>query len=865
MDANLCPANSTGKSLFRMMSPQPIDGFRFGDLVVDPTGRRVLNAGKRLPVGPLEFKLLLTLLRNRDRVFTSEELRIQVWSDDPDSAVAHAQDPNALYVAIRRLRSALGDHGKFIVNIPKVGYTVSEHALIDEPQAPSDEMPRSQTPFVGRVAEIATISHALNDSNLVTLVGPPGIGKTRLAIECSRKLQRPFEHGQHLIDLASIDDPQFVINAVATHLKIVENAEHDLEQVLTDFVSTRSILLVFDNCEHLIEESARVISLLSKCAGVCIIATSREPLLLAEETIVTVGPLATPATNGHSTVEDVLGFDSSRLFVELAKRRLPEFELTSREAPFVAELCCKLEGVPVAIELAAAQIDAYPIEQIVAAMSDRFRLLQRRGGRASRHDTLEAAIGWSYNLLSEEEAMLFRRLAVLTGGWTADIAASVCADDKLAHSEIVHSLAGLVRRSLVHIHSRRGSARYNMLDMVRQYAKRRLAEAGEEASIMERRTSVLLDLAERSFDEGNSGDWPRILEEEYDNMRAVLVHTIERDADVVSGLRMTGALMRFWFQHGHIAEAQKWTNAALEKDDGSNPAARARALMAAGFCFGQTPGLDKDADLRRSHFDESVRIWGELEDKQNLGVTLIGYAFFLNRLGDYDAAIEKAERSVELLEQTGNLLLKARAANNLALTLLEIGEFRRAQPILEQALHEARLSNDEFLQGACLHNMAEVALHLGNNENGDEFAAESIRLFEHLNHRPFVARTRVIQGQIQAARGNLDAAAALQKQALLESVEIGDNQVMAEALATLAATLSLSGKQCETALLLESAAKGLCEKLKISFGPAREDLLAKQMRKARSAVGRSTAESAAAKARGLSVVQILGIINDVTG
>ena len=845
-----------------MTPSQSIEGIRFGELVVDTAGRRVLSGGKRLKIGPLEFKLLLALLRERGRVFSAEELRIKVWADDPEAGVAYAQDPNALYVAIRRLRAALGDHGKFIVNIPKVGYTVSEQAVIDLPSAAADEIPRSNTPFVGRQAETSVISQALNDSNLVTLVGPPGIGKTRLAIECARKIQRTFEHGQHMIDLAAIDDPQFVINAVATHLKIAEDPSLDLERVLTDFLSARSILLVFDNCEHLIDEAARVISFLSKFAGVYIIATSREPLRLADETVVTVGPLSIPTTNGSSSVEDVLGFDSSRLFVELARRRLPEFELTSREAPFVAELCCKLEGVPVAIELAAAQIDAYPVEQIVSAMSDQFRLLQRRGGRASRHDTLEAAIGWSYDLLSDEEATLLRRLSVLTGGWTAEIASAVCSDEKLSPSEIVHSLAGLVRRSLVHIHSRRGSPRYNMLDMIRQYAKRRLTEAGEESAILKKRTSVLLELAERSFDEGNSGDWPRILDEEYDNMRAVLVHTIDRNADIVSGLRLTGALMRFWFQHGHIAEAQKWTNAALSKDDRSNPAARARALMAAGFCFGQTPGLDKDAELRRSHFEESVHIWNELGDNQNLGVTLIGYAYFLNRLGDYDAAIEKAERSVELLKETGNVLLAARAANNLALTLLETGEFERAQPILERALDDARTSDDEFLQAACLHNMAEVALHLGNTENGDEFAAESIILFERLNHRPFIARTRVIQGQLEAARGDLDSALALQKRALFESVEIGDNQVTAEALATLAATLSLGGKQCETALVLESAARTLCERLKIGFGPARERLLTKQMENARFLVGPSKAKLAAARARRSSVAQIVEIVRN---
>ena len=389
-----------------MTTSKPTEGIRFGELLVDTAGRRLLRDGKRIRIGPLEYKLLLTLLRNRGRVFTAEELRIQVWADDPDSGIAHAQDPNALYVAIRRLRSVLGDHGKFIVNIPKVGYTISEQIVVEDSSAPLDEMPISSTPFIGRLAETSLILQTLNDSKLVTLVGPPGIGKTRLAVECARTIGRTFDHGMHLIDLAAIDDPQFVSNAVASCLTIPEDPEQDLEKVLTEFLRTRSVLLIFDNCEHVIEEAANVISFLGKLSGVRIIATSREPLLLADEAVVTVGPLAIPTTNGRSTVDEILRFDSSRLFVELAKRRIPEYELTSHDAPFVAELCGKLEGVPVAIELAAAQIDAYPVEQIVSAMSDRFRLLQRRGGRASRHDTLEAAIEWSYNLLSDEEKTL---------------------------------------------------------------------------------------------------------------------------------------------------------------------------------------------------------------------------------------------------------------------------------------------------------------------------------------------------------------------------------------------------------------------------------------------------------------------------
>ena len=843
------------------MDPQIADIIRFGDFVLDTQGRRLLHEGSRVALGPLEFKLFETLVKNRHRVLTGDELRILVWSDDPSRQVLPAQDVNALYVSIRKLRAALGDAGKWIVNIPKVGYTISGEARIEVLTASTSDMPDDATPFVGRENELNLVRQSLTRSRLITLTGPPGVGKSRLAREAVKSLDRGFSSGIHYVDLTSVDDGQYVPRAVLSSFDLPDSHESDLKESFSKFFNERSVAIIIDNCEHVIESASKVIEVLVGAGrNVYVIATSREPLLLPNETVITLRPLSVPTQAGGLKLEQLMEFGAVRLFVELADQRRPDRPLADRDIPYVAELCRQLEGIPVALELAAAQVDAYSVKQIVDLLGDGFQLLRRRGGETKRHNTLDAAIEWSYNLLTAKEQMLFQRLSVLKGGWTTDIASKTCSDDKVSAVESVHLLAGLVRRSLIQMYSRKGSQRYNMLEMIRQYGRAKLSEAGDEARMLKSRTAVFLELVERSFDDGDRGEWPAILEAEYDNIRAVLTRTIDESEDIVAGLRMCGSLSRFWFNHGHISEAQAWTKKALDKDDGSNPPARAKVLMAAGFFFGQTTGPDQDTDLRRSYFEESIRIWEDVGDKRNLGITLVGYAFFLNRHGEYPKAIEIAERSVEVLRETDSPVLLARAANNLALTLLETGEFQRALPMLEKALRDARSSNDVFLEAVCLHNLAEVARHMKDFGNSENFAARCLELFESLGLRPNVARTKLLQSEVAAAKGEIDKALDLQMQVLEEFTEIGDNQGIADAIDVIASTMSVQDTDHELAILLASAAATLRGELNVGAGPAREKLFQAQLKKSRSAVGKAAAESAASKGRTLSVAQVTDLI-----
>ncbi len=745
------------------MTPQTPENIRFGELNVDLAGRRLFRDGKRVSLGPLEFKLLETLLNACGRVLTPDELRIAVWASNPNTTVVPAQDANALYVAIRKLRSALRDHGKYVVNIPKVGYTISEDVVFDDISEPPNF--QSASLFVGRGKEIEDITDLLAATRTVTITGPPGVGKSRLAREISNLLQGGHANPVYLIDLSSLDSGRFVAKAISSALGIPDNPGKNILNELESYFESKTAILILDNCEHLVEDvSETVFRLQNSTPRLTVISTSREPLQVPGETVFPISPLPVPRSDLHLSLDEILQFDSVRLFVKLAERRRPDFHLTERDALSVCEICRRLEGLPIAIELAASQVDAYAVQQIVVEVADRFRLMRQRSfGENPRNRTLEGAIEWSYGILNENEQRLLRRLSVLSGGWSADIAAAVCVDELFLESEIVHLLAGLVRRSLVQLSWLNGVQRYNMLEMIRQFARQRLRESGEELQFIERRTAVFVGLAERSFEEGNRGDWPAILESAYHNIRAVLEHVITKGNDNLAGLRLCGALTRFWYYHGHINEALHWTELALFKDDGINKDARARALMAAGFFFGQLPGATDDAAKRRAYFEESIAIWRELSDKKNLGIALIGYSFMLNRVGEYDNAIKAAEESLETFRGTEFHFNAARAANNLALTLLDIGEFESARPRFEEALEEARISDDTFLVAVCMHNIADLSIQTGDLERADEFLKQSLDLFRSLGHHPSVARTLLLQGEAHGMKGQLQEAVSLQQ------------------------------------------------------------------------------------------------------
>ena len=838
-----------------MASGKTVPGFTFGPFFLDSAGHRLLRDGHRVPASPIELKLLETLLRNRDRVLTGDELRLLVWAEDPATGIAPAQDANVLYVAIRKLRRSLGDYGKWIVNIPKVGYAVSEEADVAATDGESPRAPDNDHTFIGRQAELERLKKLLTNTRLLTLIGSPGIGKSRLAARLADEVASNYPEGCYAVNLVPIGNDTLVPRAVLSALGLAERADRTEMEVISEHLKEKRVLLVLDNCEHLIDGCSHLVDhLLRTAPKIRLIATSREPLMLLGESVVSVPPLSVPEPNSAPAANGQ--YDAVELFLMLTKQHRSDFEIETKDLALVGELCRLLEGIPLAIELAAVQVGAYTVDQIIDVMSDRFRLLQRRGGQDVRHRTLEDAVDWSYSLLAEDERILLRRLSVFAGGWTSETAREICAGDGVEKNEVIHLLAQLVRRSLIQLTVVNASQRYVMLETIRQFGGKCLSKSGEEERIVERHARYFLQLAENAFEAGGNIDWLVRTKEEYDNVRAVLERTIREGRNIEIGLRMCGALAKFWFNHGHLREAKFWTRLALDADDRSCPEARAKALRTAGFFFGQLAGVGEDSELGKTYFEQSLAIWQELGAEKEEAFTLVHYAFLLYRLGLLDEARRAAQKSLEISSAAGDQANIARSANNLALTWLEVGEFGQAKPIFEVALAAARSARDKYLEGLSLHYLGETALRTGEFAQAKECLTRSLALCESLGNRPLAARTQLLRGEVASSEGNFAEALKLQRAALKDLSEIEDTQGIAAALEALACTLAEEGWSPDLFLTLRGAAAGLRRDLGIPpLGPARGRAVERYAESVAAALDEGSVRAAEEKGRSMSMTQ----------
>src|SRR5215203_824425 len=418
-------------------SDKTVSGISFGPLFLDTASRVLMCDGRRVSISPIELKLLETLLRNRERVLTGDELRILVWADDPSSGILPSGDVNALYIAIRKLRRSLGEYGEWIVNIPKVGYTIAEELEVSSFGVDGDLPQHIDDAFVGRRAELDKLKQLIGTTRLITLTGPPGIGKSTLAKRFALEIADKFQDGTFSIDLVPIENEALVAAAVLSALGLPESANRDELEIMSDHFAEKHSLGLFDNCEHVIETCSEIIDhILRTAPKIRLITTSREPLLLPGETVLSISPLSVPEPDAVIDLKNTTGYESVELFVTLARQHRADINLGQSDVSGIAELCRQLEGIPLAIELAAVQLGAYTVGQIIDGMSDRFRLLRRRGGESTRHRTLEAAVDWSHSLLSEPKKIVLRRLSVFTGGWSPETAREICSVDGVDERDV---------------------------------------------------------------------------------------------------------------------------------------------------------------------------------------------------------------------------------------------------------------------------------------------------------------------------------------------------------------------------------------------------------------------------------------------
>jgi predicted ATPase/class 3 adenylate cyclase/Tfp pilus assembly protein PilF len=680
-------------------------------------------------------------------------------------------------------------------------------------------LPAQLTRFIGREQQIAEVKQLLPGTRLLTLTGAGGCGKTRLALQLAADLIEEYPDGVWLVELAALADPDLVPQAVATALGVREEPGRAMMETLQDHLRARTLLLVLDNCEHLLGACARLAeALLRRCPSLRIIASSREGLGIGGEVIYRVPSLSLPGERRGegATTDELLQYEAVRLFVDRAVAGQPRFTLTSQNRAAVAQVCRRLDGIPLAIELAAARVKALPVEQIAARLDDRFRLLTG-GSRTAlpRQQTLRALIDWSYDLLSEKEGALLRRLSVFVGGWTLVAAESVCAGGDLLESDVLDSLTRLIEKSLV-IYEEPGTrtdhgsreARYRLLETVRQYGRERLLETGEAEAVRQRHRDWFLGLAEQSCRSDKSlGDaaWMDLLEIEHDNLRAALDWSQTEGESAQAALRLTAALLRFWGSRGHWAEAQERLAAALSRPDAAGrTTGRAEALrgLAGLACF------QGDYTAARSLLEEALSIGRELEDGNGVALTLLNLGDMVQHQGDFREARRFFEEALAVDRALGSRKIEAACLCLLGKGAEAEGEYDRARALYGEADTLDQLRGH---RGQAISQLGALALRQGDTDTARRIFEEDLRVHRELKHVPTISHALYNLGRLALYEGKTEEALGLHRQSLCIRQELGDRNCIAaslEAFAALAAgapTTGAAGQPDRAARLLGAA------------------------------------------------------------
>ena len=621
-------------------------------------------------------------------------------------------------------------------------------------------LPVQLTAFIGRAHEIAQIRRLLDHSRLITLTGVGGSGKTRLALEVAGR-QDAGDAALGWVELAGITDPALTAQHVAEQLGVREQRTAAATQAIIDLIRDRAFLLVLDNCEHLVDSAARLVeALLRACPRLRVLATSREPLAIAGERAWLVPPLSLPAGEpATTTAEAAAACDAVRLFVERAQDVLPGFTLDAGNAGAVAEICRRLDGLPLAIELAAARVRVLSPAQIVERLADRFRLLGS-GSRTAipRHQTLRAAIDWSYALLTGDEQRLLDRLSVFSGGFTLGAAEATCALDPDEAVALLDVLARLVDRSLVTVREAGGSARYALLETVRQYAAERLRARGEEEALRRRHAGYFYELvaaAEPHLITAQRRPWLDGVHAEIDNIRQALTWT--RTADPIGHLRLTGMLCWFWFSTGFWAEGRRWSEEALALPVAAAPTpARARALFAAAViaCLQAQAHdahrwLDETVAIARAHGDDRLEAYAN---------NYLGMALVQQHRADGEPPIRAAMAWFRAHDDLYGLRL----------SLLLVGtwyiaqrDFDRALPVLEDAVAVARRFGLPRELGISLQVLGYALLVKGDVDAASPLLLECMTALRQDPQYLFLARGLELLGLVAGQRGRIEDAARL--------------------------------------------------------------------------------------------------------
>ena len=623
-----------------------------------------------------------------------------------------------------------------------------------------DHLPAQFTPFIGRRREIDEVKRLLERFRLLTLTGTGGTGKTRLALQVAAEVAKTFADGVYFVDLAPLSDHALVPKAIARVLDVFESPAEPLPETLKRALSGREVLLLIDNFEHVSPAAPLVSTLLAVSPHLKILVTSREALRVVGEQEYPVPPLSLPVRDAVSA-RDLAESEAGALFVQRAQMTLPRFALGDDNAPTIAHICARLDGLPLAIELAAARSKLLTPQALLARLegageSSPLRTLAS-GTRdvPPRHRTLEDAIAWSYNLLEKREKTLFARLAVFRGGRSLEASEAVCAEG--LSMDVLDGLASLVDKSLIQQkETSGGEPRFVMLEMIHEYARERLEESGEAETMRRRHAEYFVVLAERAKPElrlSRYGYWCQRFELELDNLRAVLEWTLS-EGDVSLGVRLAGALGLFWYGKGYHVEGIRWTQRLLERLEEVQPIYHAKFLISAGRMAWMVD-LDVSTRLFVRAFDVSRALGDQLQAAWALAFQ--GYA--MQR--EPEAALPIAETSLALFREMDHQPGIAQALNIIGELARMSGDDERAKRAYEECLAVCRQTGEALRTCYNLVNLAYIAQHEGEHERALNLVRQALQITRDTKDTRDIASFLVTFAGSIAALGQLERAARL--------------------------------------------------------------------------------------------------------
>jgi predicted ATPase/DNA-binding SARP family transcriptional activator/DNA-binding CsgD family transcriptional regulator/Flp pilus assembly protein TadD len=678
-------------------------------------------------------------------------------------------------------------------------------------KAARHNLPQARDSFVGREHEAREVRRLLAMTRLMTLTGVGGSGKTRLALKVASDLAGAYPDGAWQVELAPLSETELVPQAVASALGVPEQPGRPLLQTLGDALRPRKMLLVVDNCEHLVDACARLVNaLLDACPKLRILATSREPLGVPGEVLWTVPPLSLPNAGGESSVVGLMSSEAVRLFVERAKPRLPAFDLTRQNARSVGEVCRKLDGIPLAIELAAARMTVLAVDQVAERLENSLKLLTAGDRTADpRHQTLRATLEWSHELLDEPERILFRWLSVFAGGWTLEAAEGVCSGEGIGRDEVLDLLSRLVEKSLVVVEAgEEGAPRFRMLEPVRQYGHERLEESAEARATRYRHATFFLELAEKADPKLEGPDQPRWLDrldEEHDNIRAALSWLLQRADGAGMALRMCAALGEYWYLRGHIGEGRRWLEGAIATPAPPS-AARARALQRVA----RLAIVQGDFDRSEGAIVEGLGLEGSGLFRTGGGDSIAAelrrtLAQALSVRGDLERATDLSEESLALSEGVGSVRGAMISLFCIGITSYVRGDVGRALRLLEEALALSREVGDPSMIASVSTQLGYTLLLDGDLERAKMVTREAATILREQNHRHFIAFALDNLGWVALLEGDTERAATEFKEGLMLRREIGEKESAPSTLEGLASVAGTRGEARRAARLFGAA------------------------------------------------------------